>query len=34
LSGRVKILGNRTHLEIWNPATLAAMEEEMGVGNV
>jgi MraZ protein len=34
LSGRVKILGNRTHLEIWNPATLAAMEEGMGVGNV
>jgi MraZ protein len=34
LSGRVKILGNRTHLEIWNPATLAAMEEEMGVGDV
>jgi MraZ protein len=28
LSGRVKILGNRTHLEIWNPATLAELEEK------
>lgn len=28
LSGKVKILGVRTHLEIWNPETLAALEEE------
>ncbi len=28
LSGKVKILGNRTHLEIWNPDTLAALEAE------
>ena len=28
LAGKVKILGNRTHLEIWNPVTLAALEEE------
>jgi MraZ protein len=28
LSGKVKILGNRTHLEIWDPATLAALEQE------
>ncbi len=28
LTGKVKILGNRTHLEIWNPATLAALEKE------
>jgi MraZ protein len=34
LSGKVKILGNRTHLEIWNPTTLAALEEEKGVGHV
>jgi MraZ protein len=34
LSGKVKILGNRTHLEIWNPVTLAALEEEKGVGHV
>lgn len=34
LSGRVKILGNRTHLEIWNPNTLAALAKEMGAGNV
>ncbi len=30
LSGKVKILGNRTHLEIWNPSTLAALEERRG----
>ena len=28
LSGKVKILSNRTHLEIWDPATLAALEQE------
>ena len=28
LSGKVKILGNRTHLEIWDPVTLAALEQE------
>jgi MraZ protein len=28
LSGKVKILGNRTHLEIWNPDTLAEWEDE------
>jgi MraZ protein len=28
LSGRVKIVGNRTHLEIWNPTTLAELEEK------
>lgn len=33
LSGRVKILGNRTHLEIWDPGTLAALEKEKGVAN-
>ena len=32
LSGKVKILGNRTHLEIWAPATLAALEKEKGGG--
>lgn len=30
LSGKVKILGNRTHLEIWDPATLAALEQGEG----
>ena len=30
LSGKVKIIGNRTHLEIWNPATLAELEERRG----
>jgi len=34
LSGKVKILGNRTHLEIWDPATLAALEKERGDGHV
>jgi MraZ protein len=29
LSGKVKIIGNRTHLEIWDPDTLAAREKEM-----
>lgn len=33
LSGKIKILGNRTHLEIWDPATLAALEQEKGGGN-
>lgn len=28
LAGKVKILGNRTHLEIWNPETLAALEKQ------
>jgi MraZ protein len=28
LEGKVKIVGNRTHLEIWNPDTLAALDEE------
>jgi MraZ protein len=28
LEGKVRIIGNRTHLEIWNPATLAALDEE------
>ena len=28
LSGKVKILGTRTHLEIWNPDTLAARRAE------
>jgi MraZ protein len=30
LSGKVKILGVRTHLEIWNPETLAGLDEERG----
>ena len=30
LSGKVKIIGNRTHLEIWDPDTLAALEQEKG----
>jgi MraZ protein len=33
LSGKVKIIGNRTHLEIWDPDTLAALEQEKGGGN-
>jgi MraZ protein len=28
LSGKVTIIGAKTHLEIWNPATLAAREAE------
>ena len=28
LSGKVKIIGVRTHLEIWDPDTLAAAEEQ------
>jgi MraZ protein len=28
LSGKVTIIGNRTHLEIWDPETLAALEKE------
>ncbi len=27
LSGKVKIIGVRTHLEIWDPETLAAAEQ-------
>ena len=27
LTGKVKILGNRNHLEIWNPATLEEYEQ-------
>ena len=27
-SGKVKILGNRTHLEIWNPETLEQLEQQ------
>ncbi len=30
LSGKVKIIGNRTHLEIWNPETLAELERKRG----
>ena len=33
LTGKVKILGNRTHLEIWNPATLALLEHEQEGGD-
>jgi MraZ protein len=29
LSGKVKILGNRTHLEIWNPETLAELDAKL-----
>jgi MraZ protein len=32
LDGKVKIIGNRTHLEIWNPATLAALDQERSRG--
>jgi MraZ protein len=28
LSGKVRILGNRTHLEIWDPMTLTSLEQE------
>jgi len=28
LSGKVKIVGNRTHLEIWNPDTYAKLKAE------
>jgi MraZ protein len=30
LSGKVKIIGNRTHLEIWDPDTYAALEAAEG----
>jgi len=30
LSGKVKIIGNRTHLEIWDPETYEALEAEQG----
>ncbi len=33
LSGKVKILGVRNHLEIWNPETLAALEEQHRLEN-
>lgn len=33
LSGKVKIVGNRTCLEIWNPATLAEVQERRRGGN-
>lgn len=33
LSGKVTIIGNRTHLEIWNPETLAALVKEKGGGH-
>jgi MraZ protein len=32
LSGKVKIIGNRTHLEIWNPATYVESQKQ-GRGN-
>ncbi len=33
LSGKVKIIGNRTHLEIWDPETYARLEVEQGGGD-
>jgi MraZ protein len=33
LSGKVKILGNRTHLEIWDPDTLAVRRAERQAKN-
>lgn len=33
LSGKVKIIGNRTHLEIWNPDTYAALKATKGCGD-
>jgi MraZ protein len=33
LSGKVKIIGNRTHLEIWNPETYAALKATRGRGD-
>jgi transcriptional regulator MraZ len=33
LSGKVKIIGVRTHLEIWDPDTLAAAEAERQSGD-
>ena len=33
LSGKVKIIGNRTHLEIWNPETYAALKARRGRGD-
>ncbi|OFW61042.1 MAG: hypothetical protein A2133_04575 [Actinobacteria bacterium RBG_16_64_13] len=33
LVGKVKIIGNRDHLEIWNPDTLAARKAERRGGN-
>lgn len=33
LSGKVKIIGNRTHLEIWDPETYEALEAEQGGGH-
>jgi len=34
LNGKVKIIGNRTHLEIWNPDTLTELECEREGGRV
>ncbi|MCL5734144.1 MAG: hypothetical protein M1274_00900 [Actinobacteria bacterium] len=33
LSGKVKIVGNRTHLEIWNPNTHAEVQKRRRGGN-
>jgi MraZ protein len=33
LAGKVKIIGNRTHLEIWNPETYAALKARRGRGD-
>lgn len=33
LSGKVKIIGNRTHLEIWNPETYATLKAKRGRGH-
>lgn len=33
LAGKVKIIGNRTHLEIWNPETYAALKAKRGRGD-
>jgi MraZ protein len=30
LAGKVTIIGSRTHLEIWDPTTLASREQQMG----
>lgn len=30
LAGKVKIIGNRTHLEIWNPVTYEELERKRG----
>ena len=33
LSGKIKIIGNRTHLEIWDPETYEALEAAKRGGN-